>query len=111
SDAQQRYQALMQLDRSVAVRIEAADVATQLADTAATIAILNDALRITPNDDEIRERLAHTLLTNGNHAAAITNYDLLLARNSASARLLRERARAHLWSGNNELARRDLEAA
>jgi tetratricopeptide (TPR) repeat protein len=89
---------------------EAAGAHAAAGDSIGNARLLRRALSLAPNDPAARQSYADALSWSGDRAAAIAQYDTLLAAHP-DADLLMVRGRLYAWSGNNALAARDVAAS
>ena len=89
---------------------EAASAHASAGDSTGTARILRRAVALAPSDPALRQTYAEVLSWSGDRAAAIAQYDTLLAAH-ADADLLMARGRMYGWSGNLPMAERDVGAS
>jgi tetratricopeptide (TPR) repeat protein len=89
---------------------EAASAHAAAGDSTGTARLMRRAVAIAPNDPALRQSYAEVLSWSGDRAAAIAQYDTLLAEHP-DADLLMARGRMYGWSGNLAMAEKDVAAA
>ena len=90
---------------------EAAGVHAMAGDSVGDARLLRQAVVLAPNDTSLRQSYAEALAWSGDRAAAVAQYDTLLAASGPNPDLLLARGRLYAFSGDNVAAERDLSAA
>ncbi|MFN2564516.1 MAG: tetratricopeptide repeat protein [Gemmatimonadaceae bacterium] len=104
------FDIVVQRDPSPALLAEAADARAAAGDRAGAVDLYRRAVARAPSNVQLRQSYARTLAANRQYAAAIEQYDLLVASTSDVA-LLTERGEVQLRRGDTEAAERDLLAS